>query len=248
VVQTLTYDDARLKLFLTLSYTGIVVLSSYAYDVLDEYVPEGQMLAYISIALLVNAVLRVFSHFFEPLPIDYLWFNNKKPIKDWFYSLEMWKSFAPLFMVGIGVGVFSELQAGTPIRLLSSFLVLFCTETVGVKVADTLEVPELRKRARSIDENGWRGDSEARAVFAVPPTPRSPIAGNPFDTPGTPQADDGSSTPLSPRFRLNPFMTFKPPVPLPSNPIADASDTISPTSPRSRANPFVVPKSPRADG
>jgi hypothetical protein len=167
MIQTLTFDDVRLKITLILFSIVLLGVSAVAYHVLRAITPDRLTTGYISVALLINATCRVVSHFSEDIPIDYLWLKNERPISNWMGNAVILRYFVhPRIIVAFSCGLFSELQAGVPIRLWSSCLIMIFTK-LNFKISDEINMKELHDRADNITRNGWSADADGRSIFKI---------------------------------------------------------------------------------
>lgn len=177
VVQVLTFSNIKLKvaiIVIEIILVGSAVLLYHKFVI--AYGLTNMFFGRISLILLLNALLRVFSHFFEELPINFAGSGNKLPIKNW-WSNEKFRMIVlnPFTCVKmITIGVVSELQAGLPVRLLTPCLVLLL-EQMGFNVHVSLDMPKIRARAKSIDMTGWRGDEDTKLMFKRSAQGQTPV-------------------------------------------------------------------------
>jgi len=166
LLQALTFDDVKLKITLIVIEGAMIGGAGLLYHFyLERIYPADAVFGHVSLLLLLNAFARVISHMPEPLPIDYLGLKNKLPISGWYWqkSTLQYMLYPPRLIMSTAVGVFSELQAGLPVRLLTSALVLVLTY-IGWTDAG-LNMQSLRQRAENIDLIGWGADSVASELF-----------------------------------------------------------------------------------
>jgi len=163
-LQALTFDSAALKFALIAIELVMIGSAGLIYEYFKNSVPD--IFAYTGICLFGTAMARVLSHWPEPLPIDYLGLNNVAPLKGWYwdFSIIMYIAYPPRFIIGTIMGIVSELQAGLPIRLLTSVIVLVLTR-FGWSPSG-LDMKELQQRADQIDLQGWNVDSDGKEAFA----------------------------------------------------------------------------------
>jgi hypothetical protein len=167
-VQALTFEDVALKITLVACSLVLALISAVTYELLMFVVPDGLFLGYISLLLLLNAVLRVVSHFPEALPIDFHLLKNTTPIQNWAadrkyvqYIISNYHGTIPILCSGI----LTELHAGFPVRLFTSCFVLLLTKMNWN--ATGLNIKELHERADNIDLKGWCADEDCQSVFEI---------------------------------------------------------------------------------
>jgi len=165
-LQALAFDSVALKTALIASEAVLVGLAGLFYQHFLSHYPD--LFAYTGILLILNALARVISHMPEPLPMDYLGLNNTLPIKGWYWDKNVlqYLMYPPRITTAVVIGVFSELQAGLPLRLLTSVLVLLLTR-LGWS-ASKLSMQDIRDRADKIDIKGWAGDKDGKKAFLSP--------------------------------------------------------------------------------
>jgi len=167
LLQALTFDNTKLKITLITLELILVGAANYLYHYyLEAHYPSSAVFGHVSLFLLLNALARVISHAPEPLPIDYLGLNNVLPLTSWYFnpSYLLYMLWPPRLLLSTTWGVASELQAGLPVRLLTSTLVLTLTR-LGWADAD-LSMDEIKQRAENVDKEGWAGDAQANELFS----------------------------------------------------------------------------------
>ncbi|KAL0484719.1 hypothetical protein AKO1_011636 [Acrasis kona] len=165
--QILTYDDNKLKIVLILINLTLVAVGDLLYTLLLlPYLSREPTFGIVSILLFVNAFLRAVSHIPERLPINYYGLGNKIPIKNWFLDPKARNHILsnPYIVTSSFIwGIATELQAGVPLRLLSSCLVLLVTKLSFVFPG--LDMDEIYQRAQKISDEGWHVDDDGRNLF-----------------------------------------------------------------------------------
>jgi hypothetical protein len=166
LLQALTFDDLKLKITL-IAIEGLIIggAGTLYHFYLEHTYPSGPLFGHVSLFLLLNALARVISHMPEPLPIDYLGLNNRLPIAGWYWDKTVlnYMMYLPRLLMSVFFGVISELQAGLPVRLLTSCLVLILTR-IGWSDPG-LNMEHLKKRADNIDKEGWDADPVGSNLF-----------------------------------------------------------------------------------
>lgn len=167
ILQTLTFDNVKLKITLVVLEGLIVASAGIAYHwYLEPHFSDKSLFGYSSLLLFLNAFARVISHMPEPLPIDYLGLHNELPVAGWYWKKTYLEYilYPPRLILSVFFGVISELQAGLPVRLLTSTLILIITRLGWTDVGLSME--EIRDRADQIDLKGWKTDQDGAALFA----------------------------------------------------------------------------------
>jgi len=166
LLQALTFDDVKLKITLITIEAALIGGAGLVYHYyLERIFPSDAVFGNVSLLLFLNALARVISHMPEPLPIDYLGLNNKLPLTGWYWnrSTLQYMLYPPRLVMATWVGVMSELQAGLPVRLLTSTLVLVLTRLGWADAG--LNMADIKHRADNIDVEGWAGDTMAEEIF-----------------------------------------------------------------------------------
>jgi hypothetical protein len=129
LMQALTFSDIAVRAFVIVvhvAYFGLNgVLTKYAFTVSEE------VFAGISWGILIGAVIRVFSHFPEDLPIGFFRMKNTHPIPNWMKDGRVLKIYAthPIrFFFVFFLAILSELQAGLPTRLVGCAWVMIASK------------------------------------------------------------------------------------------------------------------------
>jgi hypothetical protein len=170
LLQALTFDSVSLKIYL-ITIEGLLIGTAgvvYHFYLSEKYPSDG-VFGHVSLWLLVNAFARVISHMPEPLPIDYLGLHNTTPIAEW-YKIPKTCCYMmrPIHLfIGLAMGEVSELQAGLPVRLLTSAIIMILTRMGIINEEEfKLNMPSLKHRADEIDRIGWKADPVGRKLFS----------------------------------------------------------------------------------
>ncbi|KAL0476601.1 hypothetical protein AKO1_006091 [Acrasis kona] len=171
-IQVLTFEDDKLKFTLLLINFTLMAWGEFMYSfLLLPYIPRDLTFGAVSIMLFLNAFLRVISHIPERIPINFYGLGNKHPISNWWsnpkarhYILTKPHVFVSSVLIW---GFATELQAGLPIRLLSSCLLLI-TDKLKFKYPG-LDMVDLYKRADRVVSEGWHVDEDGRYLFEPAP-------------------------------------------------------------------------------
>lgn len=166
LLQALTFSNVKLKVILISVEMVLVGGSGLLYHYyLQAWYPSDVVFGHVSLLLILNAVARCISHLPEELPINFPGFNNIVPVKSWWTKRETiaFVMYPPRFIKVFLFGVVSELQAGLPVRLLTPCIVLLLTK---MNLADSgLNMKQIRQRADSIGNDGWRADYDTATLF-----------------------------------------------------------------------------------
>jgi hypothetical protein len=169
LLQVMTLDDCMLKATLLAAELVFAIFAAVSHYIITYLIPKDSIFGFCSLILFLNAFLRAASHSPEPLPIDYLGLKNHLPIKNWFHDEKVRKFFYEMsyskYAIAVLAAECSELQAGLPIRLLPSCLIMILCNFDFM--TNKLDMKKLRERAHNIDIRGWHADEDARHAFDI---------------------------------------------------------------------------------